>query len=312
MRGSIIRLPLNMNMTKSLKQLDIRIYDIPTIFYVSFWLVLLIFFSGHFEKQLFFIGLHLYILAIIFLWALKPPKLLISRFFRKMYPGLHVPLLFTALTFLIPAFNSRSFDFNLIQMDYWLFGVHPTVWIQKWYHPLLTEYLQWNYLIYYFLSFVVVLALYLRKKYERIDELLTILTTGFYLFYLGYLIFPALGPRFFLAHLHTEPLTGVWMADNINNILNSLENIQFDAFPSGHAANIFILLYYSWKHLRKFFWVILPFCVSLLISTVYLRYHYVVDLAAGFIVAVLTYVIVYYLTKWFYYKPHFENGTVED
>jgi membrane-associated phospholipid phosphatase len=48
-------------------------------------------------------------------------------------------------------------------------------------------------------------------------------------------------------------------------------------------------LYYAWKcRERKLFGVLLPVVTALIFSTVYLRYHYVIDVIAGIALTVLT------------------------
>jgi membrane-associated phospholipid phosphatase len=269
-----------------IKNLDVRILDIPTLLYLSLWIILLFIFWGQIPLALEFVVCHLVLLAIIVAWIVKPPQLPITRLARQYYAVAYLFIFFGFLNNLIPLINPGTIDPMLIKWDHWLFGVHPTVWLQSVHYPLFTEILQWSYLGYYFLPLMVPVGLHLAKKPEKVDEYLTIVFTAFYLFYFGNLIFPAYGPRFYLAHLHTEPLTGIWLADGVQHTLNNLEKIQLDAFPSGHATVIFILMYYTWKHVRKLFWLILPVCVALLISTVYLRLHYVVDIIAGLILTV--------------------------
>ena len=57
------------------------------------------------------------------------------------------------------------------------------------------------------------------------------------------------------------------------------------AFPSLHAAVSLVALVYAWRYVRAWFWVLLPFCLGLWVSTIYLRHHYVVDLLAGWVLA---------------------------
>lgn len=269
------------------KNLDVRIYDIPTLAYLCIWIVLIALFRNRIPNAGGFLQIHFILLSIIVLWAIKPPQLAAARFVRRYYAAVYLLIFFSCLNHFIPAINLNPIDHTLIQMDYRLFGQHPTAWLQRWHHPLVTEIMQWSYLGYYFLPLLVPYALHRAGKDRRIDEYITIILTAFYLFYLGNLIFPAYGPRFYLAHLHGDSLQGVWLAERIQHTLNGLEKIQLDAFPSGHAAIIFILMYYTLKHTRKLFWGILPVCVALLFSTVYLRLHYVVDIIAGLMVAVL-------------------------
>jgi len=271
----------------SLKEkLDIRIFDIPTLSYLFLWIILILIFWSRIPLALEFLICHLVLLSIILIWIIKPPQLKIARVARHYYAVAYLFISFGFLNHLIPVLNPDTIDLTLIQWDHWLFGQNPTVWLQSLQHPLFTEILQWSYLGYYFLPLSVPVGLHAAKKAYRIDEYLTIVLIAFYLCFLGNFIFPAYGPRFFLAHLHTEPLQGIWLAEAVQHTLNNMEKIQLDAFPSGHAAIIFVLIYYTFKHVRKLFWIILPICIALLISTVYLWLHYVVDIIAGLFLAI--------------------------
>ena len=46
-----------------------------------------------------------------------------------------------------------------------------------------------------------------------------------------------------------------------------------------------LALFYAWRYVRFWFWVLLPFALGLWVSTIYLRHHYVVDLFAGWLLA---------------------------
>ena len=54
-----------------------------------------------------------------------------------------------------------------------------------------------------------------------------------------------------------------------------------DCFPSGHTEIALVVLLYAWRFERRYFCGLLPAVGLLLFSTVYLRYHYVVDVLAG-------------------------------
>jgi membrane-associated phospholipid phosphatase len=112
-----------------------------------------------------------------------------------------------------------------------------------------------------------------------------ILMCGFYLSYLGYVAVPAIGPRFILADQQTLPLSGVFLFETIRGTLDRAEGITRDCFPSGHTEITLLVLYYAWKFHRRTFWWMLAPCSAIILSTVYLRYHYVVDVIAGFMAA---------------------------
>ena len=109
----------------------------------------------------------------------------------------------------------------------------------------------------------------------------------FYLSYLGYLLVPAVGPRFTLQHLQTSGLQAGPFITSLQEILNRLEHNKTDAFPSGHTAIALVSLIYAWKLREKLlFRLLVPVVLALLVSTVYLRYHYVIDVIAGIALAV--------------------------
>lgn len=56
--------------------------------------------------------------------------------------------------------------------------------------------------------------------------------------------------------------------------------------PSGHTQIALIVLFLAYWYERLVFYLLLPIISGLILSTVYLRYHYVVDLIAAGALAV--------------------------
>ena len=209
--------------------------------------------------------------------------------FRDFLPLPVVLALFDSLGGLIAGVRNDNFDDLLIRLDLLLFGTHPTVWLEQFIHPWLTTLLQFAYVSYYPLPIFLVVRLAIRKDRLAFDESAFGIVLCFYLSYLGYLAVPAVGPRFALAALQTRGLEAGPLVIAIQNILNILENTKMDAFPSGHTAVALMTVYYSWRSGEKVLgMILLPVVTALIISTVYLRYHYVIDVVAGFGLAFLT------------------------
>ena len=104
----------------------------------------------------------------------------------------------------------------------------------------------------------------------------------FLLSYIGYLLVPAIGPALHSAISRQGTCRFPQFIKTIQDALNTLEKNKTDAFPSGHTAVSLVCLYYAWKEREKMlFAVLIPVVTGLLISTVYLRYHYVIDVVAG-------------------------------
>jgi membrane-associated phospholipid phosphatase len=159
-------------------------------------------------------------------------------------------------------------------------------------NPLLTGLLQFAYISYYFIPLSLGIVLIARGRFGEFEEVLFGTLLCFYLSYVGYLLVPAIGPRFTLSHLQTGDLQFSPFIESIQDVLNRLEKNKTDAFPSGHTAVSLMSLYYAWKKReKKLFAGLIPVVTGLIISTVYLRYHYVIDVIAGIALTGLTIVL---------------------
>ncbi|MBI2922696.1 MAG: phosphatase PAP2 family protein [Planctomycetes bacterium] len=212
------------------------------------------------------------------------PRMLAARsgvlwVLRHWYPVLFFGMFFFESGVLVPALNGSSFDDLLVRIDRAICGTDPTVWMQKIHHPALSELLMLCYVSYYFIPLVVGAALMVRHGVRAYHLALTAISLSFYASYIGYLLVPAIGPRFTLPH--DLDLHGVFAFEAIRSFLHAAEGRMPDCFPSGHTAVTLISLWFAWKWHRRVFWVLLPIGVGLIFSTVYLRYHYVVDLVAA-------------------------------
>ncbi len=211
---------------------------------------------------------------------------------RVFAPIVFIPIIFNSLGGLIAGIGPRQYDNVLIRIDYALFGGHPTVWMEQFNDVLLTGLLQTAYISYYFMPISLALVLFFRKNRDSFDSAVFAILLCFYLSYVGYLLVPAVGPRFTLSHLQTADLPAGPVTLWIRQTLDGLEHNKTDAFPSGHTAVALVTLVYSWKSREKVLFLILtPAVAALIVSTVYLRYHYVVDVIAGVLLAALTVLI---------------------
>ncbi|MBI5507466.1 MAG: inositol phosphorylceramide synthase [Deltaproteobacteria bacterium] len=194
------------------------------------------------------------------------------------------------LTYLI---RPDHVDAVLLRIDELIFGVEPTILLQAVISPWLTEYMTFAYALYFvFPTFMLVLP-YTKGQTYVFREGALALSLCCYLGFLGYITVPAVGPRYFIPESLTVPLTGIWLTARAAAVWNALETVQRDCFPSLHTAMSTIALVYLWR-LRRYYqngmWVLAvatPLTVSLWLSTVYLRYHWTVDVVAGWALAFL-------------------------
>jgi membrane-associated phospholipid phosphatase len=208
-------------------------------------------------------------------------------FLIDFYPAVFLPVLFNMLEPLIAALRGGARDDLLIAIDRAMFGVDVTVWMEQFSRPLVNDIFYCFYATYYFMALTLGLILWLRNRPMARRFVFTLMVV-YYVSYIGYFIVPALGPRFAQADLYSVSLTVTPVSRFINDTINSLEKTKFDVFPSGHTMVSVAVLLVAWKRARDVFWWLLPIATGLIISTVYCRFHYVIDLIAGASLAVVT------------------------
>jgi len=204
----------------------------------------------------------------------------VGKFFHDYSPIPFVILIYQSLGELTQHLHP-DIDPFLIQMDLSLFGVHPTLWMERWIVSWFTDIMSFAYGSYYFLPVILIAKLYLNDRRDPFNTSMFVLVFGYYISFIGYILFPAIGPRYTLTHLYSVPLEGSFLTDVVRDGLNALENNKRDVMPSGHTQIALMVLYLAYRYERILFYTFTPLVVGLIVSTVYLRYHYVIDLIAG-------------------------------
>ena len=236
--------------------------------------------------------------STLFLLLLLLPSLKGQRAFRILYDFYPIPyiiLIYESLGEITP-YLVEGADPLIIHWQARIFGLQPSVWLERFTHPLLTDLLSLAYLSYYFLPLFLIFLLYFKGE-EVFQEGLLLLVLGYYLSFLGYIFVPTLGPRFALSHLFQRPLEG-GIVTKVTALLNSLEHNPRDCFPSGHTQIALLCLVLARRHLRVLFWVYLPIVIALIFSTLYLRYHYLIDVMAGVTFAGVTLMLEGVIARW--------------
>ncbi len=210
-------------------------------------------------------------------WSLQTHLIL-----RAIFVGPFVLLIFSSLGFLIHYISVDDRHWYLLIWDRRIFGGDPVRQIHEFGEPWLTDVLQVAYASYYFLPMLLGAVLIRQKRWLELQSVLFLISVGFFLSYLGYFLCPAKSPN--------EILPGLWqdgsvIADSLARWTRQSEILKRDAFPSGHTEITLLTLFLAWKFHRKVFWAILPLGLGLFVATVYLGYHYLVDVVAGGVLA---------------------------
>jgi len=271
-----------------------------TILFLAGSILLTLIFRGQIPLWHSLIFRYAILLGLLFALKLSTGPKLVGRVGAYVYPFspiLFVILIYESLGDLIQ-YLQPDIDPSLIQIDLYIFGVHPTVWVEQWIVPWFTDLMSLAYISYYFLPVVLVIALYLKDRMEEFRTSVFILTFGYYISFVGYILFPAIGPRFTLTHLQSVPLEGSLVTDFVRDILNTLEHNKRDCMPSGHTQIALMVLCLANRYEKLLFYILFPIICGLILSTIYLRYHYVIDLFVGAAFAVACLIIGPRLYRW--------------
>jgi membrane-associated phospholipid phosphatase len=270
--------------------------DVVSIVFVGFLTILNLVFCGRVPYGPEVIVVNVFVVVFIFTLAhfaeTRKTKLLIGLHRWYAYP--FVLFVFKEIYLMVQPIHPVDYDSLLISIDHWMFGVNPTQWAAQFANPILTEIFQIAYFSYYILFIMLGVEIYKRLPLVEFDRSAFFIVYGFYLSYIGYFLLPAVGPRFTLHNFYAinQELPGLfftpWMRDFVNagesisfNMPNALALVQRDVFPSGHTELTLIVVYLNHHYKLKLRWLATILGSLLIISTIYLRYHYVIDLIGG-------------------------------
>ncbi len=277
--------------------------DFVSIIFMSFLIGLNLIFFRRVYAWLEITAIDFIVIAVIFLLAylaeIKKTKLLIG--IHRFYSYAFVLFVFKEIYLMVRPIHPIDYDWLFISVDHWIFGVNPTQWVAQFANPILTEIFQIAYFSYYILFLMLGIELYRRYSIDEFDHGAFLVVYGFYLSYLGYFLLPAVGPRFTLHNFYTleQELPGLFFTAPMRNFINAGESIsstlpnaiqfvQRDVFPSGHTQLTLIVAYLAHHYHLKTRWIMTVLATLLIIATVYLRYHYVIDLIGGAIFFLFT------------------------
>jgi membrane-associated phospholipid phosphatase len=184
---------------------------------------------------------------------LDPPQAALARLAVSYFL---VAALFNELAALVPALTPLRYDGQLRGFDTDILLFDPAHSLAFLHHPLLSDFFAAGYFSFYVLPFAFFAVLY-RQGLAR--------TPGFF----------------------DADLAGLWLHEPLHYLVAQYEAHQLSAFPSGHilVAAIIVLLAARWcrRHAPLF----LLWGLWLLLGTLYLGYHYLVDALAALALAPL-------------------------
>lgn len=192
---------------------------------------------------------------------------------------------------IIPAVTSHERDAELLAFDLSVFGYEPAIAWDRFVTPHTTEWFSFFYFLYFFLLTGHVLPmLFAARSQQRLAHFALGTFMVFCFGHLGYLLVSGWGPYHLLEGKFEHPLEGGLFYRLVMATV-AAGGSQRDIFPSLHTAGptFFAIFAYQHRHALpwRHTWLPLAFIASQIIgATMFLRWHYLIDVIAGFTLAV--------------------------
>lgn len=204
---------------------------------------------------------------------------------------------------ILPAVSERAVDPQIYALDMKVFGFEPSLAWDHFVNPQTTEWFAFFYFGYFFiLAFHVLPFVFAVNDEKLVSQFAIGIFTVFLSAHALYMAVPGYGPYRFLASEFHHELTGGRFWHLVLATVDSA-GAQKDIFPSLHTAAPTFFAIFSWRHRDKlpfkYTWPIVAFCVSqIIIATMFLRWHYLIDICAGLTLATVANLLGAYLTPW--------------
>jgi hypothetical protein len=199
---------------------------------------------------------------------------------------------FAQLHIILPAARSGTVDATLHALDLRLFGFEPASAWDRWVSRSTTEWFAFFYFSYFgILAAHVIPVVFLEKRLRIVGEISLGMVAVYGIGQLTYVLVPAFGPYQTLSFAH--PLDGArWWSLVQSGVLAVDERSRTDVFPSLHTAGPVFLAIFSFRHRAlfpfRYTWpVVLFFALQIIVATMFLRWHYLVDVIAGVVLAAM-------------------------
>ena len=224
------------------------------------------------------------------------------QLFKRLFPFVAVILVYESFRSAADRLNTHVNYTLAPHIDKFLFGNLPTVYLQNWWWQGHTSWYDYVLYIPYLFHFILPLGLAIlvwktrETHYWRVVSTYLVVAFGAFA---TFFIMPAAPPWLASQNHIIQPITrissDVWAGLGLRDfpsVYNHIAPNQVAAIPSLHAAWAVLLLIFVYKlYGRK--WALLAAIYPLLIfiGTVYEGEHYVFDIIAGIVYAIIGYLI---------------------
>jgi len=214
------------------------------------------------------------------LWIYFGRETHIKNILKLWIPPVSVPILYSIVGQVVLTLKISKKDQILQVIDQLLINKNMSIKLQPFVNPFLTEAMYLIYMLFFY--YIISTLIHYAKRRDSVTKsfyegLFSIYWIGFFL----YVLVPAEGPYLDMAASFGAPLKeGLLYSGPIYEMIYAGTN-RTDVFPSLHCAISAYCLLFDRIHRRRRFNRSLVFCVLIWVSTIYLRYHYFIDVLSG-------------------------------
>ena len=208
---------------------------------------------------------------------------------------------FLQLQLILPTASERILDGSIYRLDLALFGFEPAVSWDRFVTPATTEWFSFFYYSYFFILCAYLLPMALFERRIRILSelsfgLLFVVCVGHAL----YLAVPGLGPHVYLKGQFEHELSGGFWWPTVRAAVDSVGGMdgayRKDIFPSLHTACPTFLTLFTFRNRAhrpyRYVWPVTAFFTSqIILATMFLRWHYLLDVIAGLTLATVAFLL---------------------
>lgn len=218
----------------------------------------------------------------------------ILRGIRDWHPLILFPLLYKEVELLAAAIGDWRLTAVVPAWEAALFAGQPSLYLsERLAFVPLSEYLHFCYLSYVIVIPSVSAYWYVTGRRAAFGELLRMLSTVLLGSYLFFILLPVDSPYYLTPRLG-PPLSGHVFFDLVHQ-MSARGGARGGAFPSAHVSGAVVVSLVAWRHQRRLVYLLVPITVSVMIATLYGRFHYVLDTLAGAALAIVVVVAYRYL-----------------
>lgn len=199
-------------------------------------------------------------------------------------------------------YADRRYDYPLQALDVRLLG-DPLAFVMRWASRPMSDLLTVCYFAYYPLIIAVPLAVYVHGAREDFECASSVIFVAFVLSYAGYWLWPAVGPHRVFDGERPAVLAGFGLARVGYGLLCRVPNEPPDAFPSGHVLLSVLAPALARRFYPALFPWLAPVAAGIVLATVYLRLHYLADVAAAFVLAPVAWIVGLAVCRVFARRP---------